>query len=60
MGQLVDVWETCGSPKEHQYTWDIETNDNLMWKFCYKPYARLKRLYLNPSDEEKIKLQGSY
>ena len=28
---IVDVWEVCGSLREHQYTWDIETNNNLMW-----------------------------
>ena len=55
---IVDVWEACGSPKEYQYTWDIETNDNLTWEFPNKPRARFDRLYLCPADEEKIKPQG--
>ena len=55
---VVDVWEACGSPKDHQYTWDIETNDNLAWSFPNKPRARFDRLYLCPADEEKIKPQG--
>ena len=55
---IVDVWESCGSPKEHQYTWDTETNDNFAWSFPDKPRLRLDRLYLCPADEEKIKPQG--
>ena len=53
---MVDVWEACGSPKEHQYTWDTETNDNFPWSFPNNPRLRLDRLYLCP--EEKIKPQG--
>ena len=55
---IVDVWEACGSPKEHQYTWDIETNDNLTWEYPNKPRARYDRLYLCPAEEERIKPQG--
>ena len=25
---IVDLWEACDSPEEHQHTWDTETNDN--------------------------------
>ena len=55
---IVDVWEACGSPKEHQYTWDIETNDNLSWKYPNKPRARYDRLYLCPAEGDRIKPQG--
>ena len=55
---IVDVWKACGSPKDHQYTWDIETNDNLTWEFPNKPRARFDRLYLCPADEERITPQG--
>ena len=55
---VVDIWEACGSPKQHQYTWDIETNDNLTWEYPNKPRARFDRLYLCPADEDKIKPQG--
>ena len=55
---IVDVWEACGSPKQHQYTWDAETNDNFPRCFPNKPRWRLDRIYLCPTDEEKIKPQG--
>ena len=55
---IVDVWEACGSPKEHKYSWDTKTNDNF-GQSCPDEYqVRLDRLYLCPPDEEKIKPQG--
>jgi len=55
---IVDVWKACGSPKDHQYTWDIQTNDNLTWEYPNKPRARYDRLYFGPANEERIAPQG--
>jgi len=55
---VVDVWEACGSPEDHQYTWDAETNDNYPWNLPTKPRERLDRLYLCPAEEEKVRPQG--
>ena len=55
---IIDVWEACGSPKEHQYTWDTETNDNFQWKCPDEYQVRLDRVYFCLADEEKIKPQG--
>ena len=46
----VDVWQACGSDKEHEYTWDISANDNLVWQFSNKPRLRFDRLYLTSND----------
>ena len=55
---IIDVWEACGSPEAHRYTWDSKTNDNFPWDSPDEPQVRLDRLYLCPADEEKIKAQG--
>ena len=46
----VDVWQTCGSVKRHEYTWDISANDNLDWPFDNEPRLRFDRLYLTSKD----------
>lgn len=46
----VDLWQACGSDKEHQFTWDVSENDNLDWPYPNKPRLRFDRLYLCPSD----------
>ena len=55
---IIDVWEACGSPEAHRYTWDSKTNDNFPWKSPDEPQVRLDRLYLCPADEEKIRPQS--
>ena len=46
----VDVWEACGSREEDKFTWNIEENDNLVWKFPFKPKLRFDRMYLASCD----------
>ena len=46
----VDMWQACGSVKEHEYTWDISANDNLDWPFDNEPRLRYDRLYLTVND----------
>lgn len=43
---MIDVWEGVGSPLSKKYTWDMKENDNLDWKFVYKPSIRFDRIYL--------------
>ena len=47
---IVDVWEACSSPKQHQYTWDTVTNDNHQWNLPDEQQVRIDRLYLCPAD----------
>ena len=47
---IIDVWEACGSPEEHRYTWDVSENDNLDWWFKTRPRKRVDRIYVSPSD----------
>ncbi len=54
----VDVWQTCGSVKEHEYTWDIRANDNLDWQFPSKPCLRYDRLYLTANDGGCMKVKS--
>ena len=49
----VDVWESCGSDPQHQYTWDTAVNDNL--GAPYKSKLRFDRLYLCRRDTNKLK-----
>ena len=49
-GNVLDVWESCGRQKEHQFTWDVSENDNLHWPYPNRPKARYDRVYLSPSD----------
>ena len=44
---IVDVWEACGSVKEHKYTWDVSKNDNLNWRYQSKPKVRYDRIYFS-------------
>ncbi len=46
----VDLWQACGSKKEHQFTWDVSENDNLQWPYPNRPRLRFDRLYLCPGD----------
>ncbi|XP_065904352.1 tyrosyl-DNA phosphodiesterase 2-like isoform X2 [Dysidea avara] len=52
--KIVDLWEACGSPKRHKYTWNVGNSDNP------QPLLRLDRLYLCPADDQKIKPQKFY
>ena len=42
----VDVWQACGGKREHQYTWDVASNDNLDWPYPNRPKLRFDRVYL--------------
>ena len=46
--KTVDLWEACGSPKQHKFTWDVG-NSNYP-----QPLLRLDRLYLSPSGDQRI------
>ena len=49
----VDVWEACGKPRDHQFTWDLTENDNLEQTLPSRqplPRFRFDRVYLNPDD----------
>lgn len=52
--RCIDVWEACGSQKEHRYTWDVSANDNLDWPYPNRPKLRFDRLYLSPSDSQLL------
>ncbi|GLH00419.1 Protein of unknown function, partial [Gryllus bimaculatus] len=41
-----DLWITCGSRKEYQYTWDMQQNTNIKFPGRFKPKFRLDRLYV--------------
>ncbi|XP_003382697.1 PREDICTED: tyrosyl-DNA phosphodiesterase 2-like [Amphimedon queenslandica] len=53
--KMVDMWEACGSSEEDKYTWDIQANDNIDWKYANKPRCRFDRLYLCPADGPFVK-----
>lgn len=42
---LVDVWNACGKPENHRYTWDTSENNNLGANFTAR--LRFDRLYLH-------------
>ena len=50
---ITDVWEIMGSQEETKYTWDMATNDNLLWaqEQKFKPQLRFDRLYLKHRKE---------
>ena len=41
--KVLDVWEACGSPSNHRYTWDSKENDN---RHEWPVQLRLDRVYL--------------
>ena len=45
---FVDVWEACGKPAHHQYTFDYTMNDNRGWPSPNSPKSRIDRIYLSP------------
>lgn len=55
-----DVWEVCGSDKNHKYTWDCQKNDNKYFE-KFKPRCRFDRLYVNadgPLKAQRFELTG--
>lgn len=46
---MEDLWVTCGSRKECQYTWDTLRNTNKSWPGKFKPRTRFDRLYIRDS-----------
>ena len=42
VGEVRDAWVSCGSPKDHEYTWDTSVNTNLGVR--YKSRCRFDRV----------------
>jgi len=46
-----DCWQTCGSRKEVQFTWDMNRNTNIDFPGKWKPRCRFDRVYLKSSSQ---------
>nr|CAD7440518.1 unnamed protein product [Timema bartmani]CAD7457834.1 unnamed protein product [Timema tahoe] len=49
-----DLWKTCGSRKECQYTWDMLRNSNKEFPGRFKPRSRFDRIYLRHSHPQRV------
>nr|CAD7569763.1 unnamed protein product [Timema californicum] len=49
-----DLWKTCGSRKECQYTWDMLRNSNKEFPNRFKPRSRFDRIYLRHSHPQRV------
>lgn len=50
-----DLWISCGSPKECQYTWNCMKNDNIggFQGAEFKPRCRFDRIYVKHCSTDK-------
>ncbi|KAJ9581005.1 hypothetical protein L9F63_023816 [Diploptera punctata] len=51
---LEDLWISCGSRKECQYTWDMTRNMNKEIPGRFKPRCRFDRAYLRHSHPKRV------
>lgn len=51
---MEDMWITCGSRKECQYTWDTMRNTNSQIPSKFKPRCRFDRMYLRNSHPQSV------
>ena len=51
---MFDLWQTTGSRKEAQFTWDMSRNTNLEWAGRFKPHCRFDRIYIRHSKPKSV------
>ena len=51
--EVLDVWESCGSPQDAKFTWDISENDNKDMNGA-QPKLRFDRIFLRQAQSGKV------
>ena len=51
--EVIDVWESCGSPQDAKFTWDISENDNKDMNGA-KPKLRFDQIFLRQTQSGKL------
>ena len=57
---VMDAWEMCGRPKEAEFTWDTQFNDNLQWPYARKPRLRFDRFFVRDGQGENRLTQNCF
>lgn len=57
---VMDAWEMCGRPKEAEFTWDTQFNDNLERSSSRKPRLRFDRFFVRDGQGENRLTQNCF
>jgi tyrosyl-DNA phosphodiesterase 2 len=58
--EIVDVWASCGSPVDSEFTWDLSENDNKEMNGGPQPKKRFDRIFLRQAKSGKVVNPGTF